>query len=389
VILEGIGAIAAAYQVFAIVACMRFRGVAHALVRAVSRLFSTPGPGSGVAMSGDAARTSACATNQPVSILKAVSGLDPGFRAAIESHTQLGGEYELLCGVRSLDDPAVAVLREFPQVRVIECHTITPNQKVGVLMDLAREAKHPILIVNDADIRVEPDYLARVTEPLGDSRVGLVTCLYRPEGSTFAARFEGLGVSTDFAPSVLVARLVGVEEFAGGSTLAFRRADLERIGGFAAVSEYLADDYQLGAKLHGLGLKCVLSGVIVATHLGGSWSEVWAHQVRWARTIRVSNSRGYLGLPVTFATVWAVALALTGEWAVALAVLFARMSMGLVSGWMVMRSRDVLRLWFLIPLRDVFGAAVWAAGLFGNTVVWRGRTLHLDKQGRVALVNDE
>jgi len=282
-----------------------------------------------------------------------------------------------------MDDPAVAVLREFPQVRVIECRTVTPNQKVGVLMDLARQARYSTLIVNDADIRVEPDYLARVTGPLTDPGVGLVTCLYRPEGSTFAGRFEGLGVSTDFAPSALVARLVGVEEFAMGSTLAFRRADLERIGGFEAIADYLADDFQLGAKLHGLGLKCVLSDVIVATHLGGAWREVWSHQVRWARTIRVSKFSGYLGLPATFATVWAVAAACRGEWSVALAVLAARMLMALESGWMVMRSRDVLRLWFLIPLRDLFGAAVWAAGLFGNSVVWRGQTLHLSSQGRI------
>ena len=354
-ILETVCAIAAAYQVFAIVACLRFR-------------------------SGAGLRP---AISPPVSILKAVRGLDPGFRAAIESHTKLRGECELLCGVRSMDDPAVAVLREFPQVRVIECRTVTPNQKVGVLMDLARQARYSTLIVNDADIRVEPDYLARVTGPLTDPGVGLVTCLYRPEGSTFAGRFEGLGVSTDFAPSALVARLVGVEEFAMGSTLAFRRADLERIGGFEAIADYLADDFQLGAKLHGLGLKCVLSDVIVATHLGGAWREVWSHQVRWARTIRVSKFSGYLGLPATFATVWAVAAACRGEWSVALAVLAARMLMALESGWMVMRSRDVLRLWFLIPLRDLFGAAVWAAGLFGNSVVWRGQTLHLSSQGRI------
>jgi ceramide glucosyltransferase len=370
VILETIGvvagAVAAAYQVFAIVACIRFRSLT---VAAQNRSFA----------------------GAPVSILKAVRGLDPGFRAAIESHTKLHGEYELLCGVRSMDDPAVAVLREFPQVRVIECHTVTPNQKVGVLMDLTRETHgdttHPILVVNDADIRVEPDYLERVTAPLvhpeSGPRVGLVTCLYRPEGSTFAARFEGLGVATDFAPSTLVARLVGVEEFAMGSTLAFRRADLERIGGFEGIADYLADDYQLGRKLHGLGLKCVLSDVIVATHLGGTWGDVWTHQVRWARTIRVSKFAGYLGLPVTFATVWVVVLACGGEWSIALAVLAARMLMALVSGWMVMRSRDVLRLWFLIPLRDLFGAAVWAVGLFGNTVVWRGQKLKLDKQGRI------
>src|SRR5262249_18741795 len=152
-----------------------------------------------------------------------------------------------------------------------ESTTKAANGKVGTLIDLVRAAGHSLLIVNDADIRVEPDYLDHVMPPLADPRVGLVTCLYRPEGDTFAARFEGLGVSTDFAPSTLVARLVGVDEFALGSTLAFRRADLERIGGFEAIGDYLADDYQLGHRIHGLGLKCVLSGAVVTTRLSGGW----------------------------------------------------------------------------------------------------------------------
>lgn len=349
-------AIAAAYQLFAILACLRFRK-------------NGPAPVAG---------------GQPVSILKPVQGVDPALRAAIESHSNLYGEYEFLCGVRSLDDPAVALLREFPRVRIIECTTQTRNGKVGVLMDLVRAARHPTLIINDADIRVEPDYLERVTAPLADPRIGLVTCLYRAEGSTFAARFEGLGVSADFAPSTLVARLVGVDEFAMGSTLAFRRADLERSGGLEAIADYLADDYQLGRRLHQLGLKCVLSEMIVTTHLGGSWRDVWKHQVRWARTIRVSKFSGYLGLPVTFATFWAVIAAAAGSWRVAAALLVVRMMMALESGWVVMRSRDVLALCWLIPLRDLFATAVWAAGLFGNTVLWCGRKLKLDREGRIA-----
>jgi len=356
VILEIVAAIAAGYQAFAFVACLKFRKTRQP--RAPGKL-------------------------PPVSILKPVSGLDAGFREAIASHMKLRGDFELMCGVHSLDDPAVAVLREFPSVRIIECKTDAPNKKAGVLIDLARAAKNSMLIVNDADIRVDPDYLQHIIPPLLDSTIGLVTCLYRPSGSTFAARFEGLGVSTDFAPSTLVARMVGVEEFAMGSTLAFRRADLERIGGFEAISEYLADDYQLGAKLHALGLKCVLSDAIVSTHLGGSWGGVWHHQARWARTIRVSKFGGYLGLPVTFATFWAVVEACSGRWGIAAAVLAVRMLMAFEAGWVIMRSRDVLRLWFLIPLRDLFSAAVWAAGLAGNSVIWRGERLKLDRKGRV------
>jgi len=348
-----IAAIAAAYQILAILACV-FRG----------RVRAAKGVG-------------------PVSVLKPVRGLDTGFREAIRSHTVLQGEYEFLCGVSQPNDPGLAVLREFYRVRVVPSDTHTPNGKVGVLMDLAAAAKNPILVVNDADIRVEPDYLTRVTAPLADPGVGLVTCLYRPLGDTFAARFEGLGVATDFAPSALVARLVGVDEFAMGATLAFRRVDLERIGGFAAVADYLGDDYQVGHRIHALGLKCVLSDVVVETHLGGGWRQVWAHQLRWARTIRVSRFGGYLGLPITNATLWAVVCALFGRWDLAAVLLGLRLVMAFAAGWGVLRSRDVLFLWWLAPARDLFGFAVWVAGLFGNTVMWRGRRLELDREGRI------
>jgi ceramide glucosyltransferase len=356
VILWTIAAITGLYQVFAIVACIKFRRRAGFQVATAF---------------------------QAASILKPVSGPDDGLCPALDSHSKLRGQYELLCGVRSMDDPAVAVLLGFPRARIIECRTKTPNRKVGVLIDLTREAHHDILVVNDADIRVDPDYLERVAAPLSDPSVGLVTCLYRPEGATFAARFEGLGVSTDFAPSTLVGWLIGLEEFAGGSTLAFRRADLVRMGGFEAIADYLADDYQLGSHLRTLGLKCFLSETIVSTHLAGGWRDVWLHQLRWARTIRVSNLPGYLSLPVTFATVWALVALATGHLWLAVSVFGVRMAMSMASGWMVMRHRDVLRLWFLIPIRDLFAGAVWAAGLLGNTVVWRGQRMRLDPQGRI------
>jgi ceramide glucosyltransferase len=349
---------ACAYQALAVIAAARFR------VKAVSE----PRPaGSGLS----------------ASVLKPVHGPDDGLAPAIESHSKLQGDYELLCGVRSLENPAAALIGRFPPARVIECHTRALNGKVGTLIDLAREARHDVLIVNDADIRVDSDYIARVTARLRDPEVGLVTCLYRAEGSGLAARFEALGVATDFAPSVLVGWLLGMQEFAGGSTLAFRRADLKRIGGFEAIADYLADDYQLGRRLRALGLKCVLSEAIVSTHLGGGWREVWAHQVRWARTIRVSNPAGYPTLPITFATLWAVVAAIAGNWIAAAAILAMRTMMAFAAGGVVMGSRDALRLWYLIPMRDLFAAAVWAAGLFGRTVVWRGERLRIDREGRI------
>jgi ceramide glucosyltransferase len=328
----------------------------------------------------------------PISILKPIRGLDPGFYCAIRSHAaQDYPEFEILFGVADLADPAVPAIRQlqaqFPEreIRLIHCHTVAPNGKVGVLIDLAREARHRLLLVNDSDIRVQPDYLRRIVAPLKDPRVGLVTCLYRAVASGFTARLEALGIATDFAPSTLVAPFAGVREFGLGSTLLFRAADLQHAGGFEAIADYLADDYQLARRITGLGLRIHLSKVVVETSLqGDSWLDAWRHQLRWMRTIRVSRFDGYLGLPVTFATLWALVAGLAGYWWLAAPLLALRMLMALTAGVGVLRCRITVRYFLLAPLRDLIGVALWIAALWGNTVRWRDRHLRLLPGGRLA-----
>jgi ceramide glucosyltransferase len=325
------------------------------------------------------------------SILKPVYGKDDGFYDAIRTHAlQQYPDFEILFGIRRADDPARVeverLIREFPAlpIRIILCTTSAPNLKVGSLIDLAREARHSILIVNDSDISVPQGYIGDVTAPLSAPGVGLVTCLYRAEAHDWPSRFEALAIATDFAPSTLVARLFGVSEFGLGSTLAFRKSDLDRIGGFDAIADYIADDYQLGHKLHALGLRNIISEVVVSTRLSsGSWLGAWRHQVRWARTIRLSGGAGYAGLPITYATLWAAIAALFGLWWIALALLAIRFAAAVVSGWFLLGSADVWKYCYAIPLRDLSSVAVWAAGLFGQTVVWRDQRLELDAEGRI------
>jgi ceramide glucosyltransferase len=327
----------------------------------------------------------------PVSILKPVYGKDAGFYPAIRSHAlQQHPGFEILFGIRRADDPARAeverLIREFPalSIRLILCITSAPNMKVGSLIDLAREARHPVLIVNDSDISVPAGYIDDVTAPLDDPGIGLVTCLYRAEAHDWPSRFEALAIATDFAPSTLVAQLFGVSDFGLGSTLAFRKEDLDRMGGFPAIADYIADDYQIGHKLHALGLRNMISEVVVSTRLAsGSWLGAWQHQVRWARTIRLSGGVGYAGLPITYATLWAVIAALFGLWWMALPLLAIRITMAMVCGSYLLRSSDVWKYCYSIPVRDLCGVAVWAAGLFGRTVVWRDQRLTLDAEGRI------
>jgi ceramide glucosyltransferase len=327
----------------------------------------------------------------PVSVLKPIRGLDDGFYSAIRSQAaQDHPNFEILFGIADPADPARAeierLIAEFPTVsiRLLTCSTPAPNAKVGTLIELAAAARHSLLVVNDSDITVQPDYLRSVTAPLADATIGLVTCLYRAEARDWPGRFEALGIATDFAPSTLVAPLFGVSEFGLGSTLAFRREDLDKIGGFASVADYIADDYQLGARIHQLGRKNLISQVVVSTRLStGSWSSAFKHQLRWARTIRLSRFSGYLGLPATFATLWALDAAIFGHWIGALALLTVRLAAALTGGWFVLRSQDALRYFWLVPFRDLWGVAVWVTALFGHSVEWRGKRLRLDNQGRI------
>jgi ceramide glucosyltransferase len=326
-----------------------------------------------------------------ISILKPVYGRDPEFYDAIRSHAaQEYPEFEILFGARDREDAAledVARLRdEFPRVPIsaVISSTYAPNPKVGVLADLARRARHGVLLVNDSDIRVPPDYLRRVVAPLSDPAVGLVTCLYRAAGESFPARFEALGIATEFAPSVLVARAVGVAEFALGSTMALRAADLRAAGGFEAIGEYLADDYQLGRRISELGLRVAFAGIVVETRLSGrTWRDVWRHQVRWARTIRVSRRGGYLGYAATQATLWSLLAFAAGEGRIAMAVLALRITAGVLCGAAVLGDRNTVRMAWLIPARDLWGFAVWLAGLLGATVDWRGLRIRLGPEGKI------
>jgi len=359
---------------------------AYWLLAAVAALRWRSGSGRGTPPAGEF---------QPVSILKPVHGRDPRFYEAIRSHAvQDYPEFEILFGVGNANDPAIEDIerlqREFPAVRIERYVVATdaPNAKTGVLAELARRARYPLLLVNDSDIRVEAGYLRTVTAPLADAAVGLVTCLYRARPDSPAARAEALGIATEFAPSVMVARLLGQAEFALGSTMAFRAADLRAAGGFEAIADYLADDYQLGRRIHTLGRRIEFAPLVVETGLGAcSWGEVWRHQVRWSRTIRVSRSGGYIGYAVTHATVWSGLAFCAGAWQAGAATLGIRVAAGAISA-AALGDRAALRDFWLIPLRDLFGFAVWLAGASGDTVRWRDRELRLGRDGRIAQRND-
>ena len=338
----------------------------------------------------------------PVSILKPLKGIDPEIYESFRSHClQDYPEYEIIFGVSDPADPAAAsverVKSEFPEraIQLVICPNILgPNVKVSNLEQMVQAAHHEYLIVNDSDIRVERDYLQRVIAPLADERVGMVTCLYRGvAASTLGSHLEALGISTDFSAGVLAARLLeGGLSFGLGSTLAFRRRDLIRIGGFESIVDYLADDYELGHRIAGLGLKVALSHVVVETHLPAyDLAGFLGHQMRWARGVRDSRLGGYIGLAATFGLFWAIlnlifAGAAPWSWIVLGCVLLLRILVASAVGKSVLEDNQMPGQLWLLPLRDLIAVAVWIASFWGHTVTWRGDRFELRK-GRLIRVS--
>jgi ceramide glucosyltransferase len=342
-----------------------------------------------------------------VSILKPVKGADPRMYTGFVSHCQqeYAGRFEILFGVSSLDDSAaVEVARlqvEFPgcAIRLVECRErLGTSGKVSNLVQMLRAAQYEHVLINDSDIYVGPRYLARVMAPFADARVGMVTTPYigraiaGAKGLTVWSRLEALGISTDFLPGVLTARkLEGGIRFGLGSTLATTKTILAKIGGLEGLVEYLADDYELGARIAAAGYRVELSDEVVETTVPPyGFGAFWEHQLRWARSTRDSRRWGYVGLGVTYAVPWALMTVLASGlelWSFSLLslVLLARVAVALSVGVGILRDEQVLRNLLLLPARDFFGLIFWAWSFAGDTVVWRGEKFRL-RSGRLERV---
>ncbi|MBO0727434.1 MAG: bacteriohopanetetrol glucosamine biosynthesis glycosyltransferase HpnI [Blastocatellia bacterium] len=348
----------------------------------------------------------------PATIFKPVRGADAEAYENFASFLRQNyPEYQIIFGLREESDPAIPIIRrliaDFPG-RDIEL-VVSPeefghNAKVSNLQNMYAKAKHDVLLIADSDIRVEPDYLRRVVAPLNPQatpqserpQVGMVTCLYRgTNATTFAGLLENIGVSATFGPDVCSARALQGVRFAFGSTIAMRRETLERIGGFPALADYLADDFLLGAHAAKEGLEVVLSDCVVE-HVSSpdTFAAMLKHQVRWARTVRVSRPWGYRGMIMTHGVATALAAAAAwgfsgfALWLLAVTIL-ARFLPLFVVGAYGLKDRALARYFWLAPIRDLIAFGVWAAGLVGDEIEWRGVKFRVTPGGKLAPLDVE
>ena len=333
----------------------------------------------------------------PVTVLKPIYGLDKGLEDNLLSLCRQDyPDYQVVLAVQRIDDPALPLLRKiaarFPErvTLVVKPSAPVVNGKVQNVVNALTAARHEILIISDSDVRLAPDYLDAIVAPLEDQDVGYVCTLYRSAAAdSWFEKFELLSLNADFVPSIIFSAVTGAAKFCLGASVAFRKNDLEAVGGMDALGDYLVEDYELGRRLIGLGKRMVLSSHIVDVVADyPSLSTWWHHQIYWDQNTWAANPAGFaltiLTRAVPFAIIFAAVRAFDG---IGLAVFAVALAIRLgTAAWISARhldDREGLRALWLLPLRDLLALASWYIALTRRSFVWRGHKFGLTRNGRI------
>ncbi len=351
--------------------------------------FRNPGPDKGMPVPN--------AELPAVSVLKPIKGIDPSAAESLSGFClQDYPCFEVLFGFRDPDDLAIPLAMAAAAAAPGKARVVVKgggsgtNQKVLNLQALAGESSYPMLALSDSDMVVDKDYLRRiVAEFQSGGKTGMVTSLYKissPE--SIGSALESLSIALDFIPSVLVARRLEGVTFGLGASILVSKEALRDIGGFGALRDYLADDYQLGFRLWKKGYTNIISRHVIENRVGPmSVASHLAHQLRWARTYKASRPGGFFGYGIThifaFALLFFCVRPTAGSAVTAGLVLALRYAIALVLYRKVINTKKWLRWLFLIPLKDILGFLVWLWSFAGSRVRWRGTCYRVTRDGKM------
>jgi ceramide glucosyltransferase len=327
-------------------------------------------------------------TAPAVTVLKPLHGPEPGLLDNLGSFCSQDypGPIQVVFGVQDPDDGAVAVVEHLQKTQaardldlVIETKVHGLNRKVSNLVNMAPRIRHDVVVLADSDMRVDPDYLSRVTAALDEPGVGAVTCLYYgvPVPGVWSS-LSALAINAHFLPGVVFGSALGLARPCFGSTLALRRQTLGEIGGFIAFVDCLADDYAMGAALRARGHTISIPSFAVA-HIctEASARDFWRHELRWARTIKSIDPLGYAGSIAAHPLPWALIAALLGAGSTAFlpAIAIALASIGCRMTLLRQVERAYAlppQAYWLVPARDLLSFILFVVSFFGRDVSWKG-----------------
>lgn len=254
----------------------------------------------------------------PVSLVVPIKALDPGFRRAQESLlAQVYPQAELLVSAAEEDSPALMEVRA-----ILSCSSAFParilrstghfgaSPKLNNLAAPFAEARHDLVFMKDSNTILGAGDLESAVRHM-TAGVGLVVAVPVATGAHgFAARIEESMMNGAQARVLMTASLfslgVGVGKF-----MLFRRSDLERAGGIAALASTVGEDNAMGKALARQGLRTVFSHRIVRQELGSRrLKDVYNRQLRWAVIRRDEERAAFVLEPLTFVLPAAIAAAI-------------------------------------------------------------------------------
>jgi len=335
-----------------------------------------------------------------VSILKPIRGLDPDAYENFASFCRQDyPEYELLFCVGADDDLVIPVLQklvaDFPERRIrvlFGSGGRGSNDKVVKLARLVSEAQHEIIVINDSDVRVQPDYLRTIVAPLANPKVGAVTCFYVPtEEKTLAESLQTIGMASDFYAGILVARQLDGVKFALGPTIATTRARLAGFGGYGAIENRPADDLLVGRLIAEQGYEVELLPYTISTVADyGSMRDLLHKRLRWIVVMRHLRPWGHLGLLLTQGLPWSLAaIAIAPSAGVALGYLGTYLVLRFAMTWTVgiwgLKHQSLWKKLWLIPMWDAVAFLIWLTSFARNSIRWRDGEYYI-RDGRLVPV---
>lgn len=319
----------------------------------------------------------------PVTVLKPLHDAEPGLRGRLAAFCRqdYAGPVQVLCGTQDRNSRAVAVVGAMDSGSpgttielIVEPRSHGVNRKVSNLINMMPRACHDTLVLSDSDIVVEPDYLRIITALLTPSDVGAVTCLYYGVGGEgLWTRLSALAINAQFLPQAIMAVSLGLAKPCCGATIALRRSMLERIGGFGALADTLADDHAIGVAVSAEGYDIVTAPFLVGHGcFEASLLQLVRQQIRVARTIKSIYPIAYACTVITHT--WPLALfgLLLGSPAASLVVAAALLSRLMLCRCVEWRFDLPRQNYWLMPLQDMIAFSVYIMSFFGATVHWRG-----------------
>jgi ceramide glucosyltransferase len=329
----------------------------------------------------------------PVSILKPLQGADPGLQVNLSSFCELDyPEYELIFCLEKGEDKSLSLIRElqeeYPKLSIKiaqDDNHYGYNPKVNNLIRGLKHASYDLILISDADVCPARTYLKDTARYFVDPGVGLVTNLIRGKGKgSLGAILENLYLNSFVLGGTCSLYYYYDYTCVTGKSVLFKKGDLEKIGSFSSLKNFLAEDQILGKKFRRLGKKVILSNhLITSNNSKRALTKFFSRNLRWSQMRMQLGGLGYISEmmvnPVFIATVFVILSSFsTFSFSAFLGTSFYKIIVDSLEGKMI-QARAGFFPYFLTPLKDILIGIIWFSPFFKTSVEWRGTRFKLKR----------